>query len=122
MPLRHDWSRRELNPRRALLSCQTGTTHRQEEVEPSGRPVGAAHDPPSPKRSPKTVARPETSDRSAHVRCTDATRCRRRRRHSAVRLADATDRLVFLAEALAVNMGIVDPDDVGMQVTPKKTA
>ena len=39
-----------------------------------------------------------------------------------VRLADATDRLVFLAEALAVNMGIVDPDDVGMEVTHKRSA
>ncbi len=39
-----------------------------------------------------------------------------------VRLADATDRLVFLAEALAVNMGIVEPADVDMEVTPKKTA
>jgi len=39
-----------------------------------------------------------------------------------VRLADATDRLVFLAEALAVNMGIVDPADVGMEVAPTKTA
>lgn len=32
-----------------------------------------------------------------------------------VRLADATDRLVFLAEALAVNMELVDPADVGME-------
>ena len=39
-----------------------------------------------------------------------------------VRLADATDRLVFLAEALAVNMGVVDPADVGMEMTSKKTA
>lgn len=39
-----------------------------------------------------------------------------------VRLADATDRLVFLAEALAVNMGVVDPADVGMEVTTEKTA
>lgn len=39
-----------------------------------------------------------------------------------VRLADATDRLVFLAEALAVNMGVVDPADVGMEVAHEKTA
>jgi hypothetical protein len=39
-----------------------------------------------------------------------------------LRLADATDRLVFIAEALAVKMEIVDPEDVGMEVAPKKTA
>ena len=39
-----------------------------------------------------------------------------------VRLADATDRLVFLAEAVAVHMGIVDPADVGIELTPKKSA
>lgn len=37
-----------------------------------------------------------------------------------VRLADATDRVVFLAEALAVHMGIVDPADVGVDATPRK--
>ena len=37
-----------------------------------------------------------------------------------VRLADATDRLVFLAEALAVNLELVDPADVGMEV-PQRT-
>ena len=39
-----------------------------------------------------------------------------------VRLADATDRLVFLAEALAVHMGIVEPTDVGLEMIPEKTA
>lgn len=33
-----------------------------------------------------------------------------------VRLADAADRAVFLAEAVAVHMGIVHPADVGMQM------
>lgn len=37
-----------------------------------------------------------------------------------VRLADATDRVVFLAEALAVRMGIVDPADVGVDAPPRK--
>ena len=39
-----------------------------------------------------------------------------------LRLADATDRLVFLAEALAVNIGLVEPADVGLEVTHKKPA
>jgi hypothetical protein len=39
-----------------------------------------------------------------------------------VRLADATDRLVFLAEAMAVHMGLVEPADVGLELAPEKTA
>ena len=32
-----------------------------------------------------------------------------------VRLADAADRAVFLGEAVAVHMGVVVPEDVGME-------
>ena len=39
-----------------------------------------------------------------------------------VRLADATDRLVFLAEAMAVHMELVEPADVGLELAPEKTA
>ena len=38
-----------------------------------------------------------------------------------VRLADATDRLVFLAEAVAVHTGMVEPADVGLELPPEKT-
>jgi hypothetical protein len=39
-----------------------------------------------------------------------------------VRLADATDRLVFLAEAIAVHAGIVDPREVGLAVASEPSA
>ena len=39
-----------------------------------------------------------------------------------VRLADATDRLVFLAEAIAVHAGIVHPGEVGLAVASEPSA
>ena len=36
------------------------------------------------------------------------------------RLADAADRAIFLAEAVAVHMGIVIPEDVGMELEDAK--
>jgi hypothetical protein len=39
-----------------------------------------------------------------------------------VRLADATDRLVFLAEAIAVHAGIVDPREAGLAVASEHGA
>jgi hypothetical protein len=39
-----------------------------------------------------------------------------------VRLADATDRLVFLAEAIAVHAGLVDPREAGLAVASEHGA
>jgi hypothetical protein len=33
-----------------------------------------------------------------------------------VRLADAADRAVFLGEAVAVHLGVVVPEDVGLEI------